>query len=73
MSRTQAFKTIPRQARNRWLEERGVELLAGGMDEAPQAYKDIEEVLAVQDDLIATVARFRPKLVLMADDGKSEG
>jgi tRNA-splicing ligase RtcB len=73
MSRTQAFKTIPRQARNRWLEERGVELLAGGMDEAPQAYKDIEEVLAVQDDLIATVARFRPRLVLMADDGKSEG
>jgi RNA-splicing ligase RtcB len=73
MSRTQAFKTIPRQARNRWLEERGIELLAGGMDEAPQAYKDIEEVLAVQDDLIATIARFRPKLVLMADDGKSEG
>ena len=73
MSRTQAKKTIPRAERNRWLAERGVELMGSGMDEAPQAYKDIEEVLALQQDLVEPIATFRPKLVLMADDGKSEG
>lgn len=73
MSRTQAKKTIPKAARNQWLRERDVELMAGGMDEAPQAYKDIEEVLALQRDLVEPVARFKPRLVLMASDGKSEG
>lgn len=73
MSRTQAKKTIPKAERNRWLEERGIELMGSGMDEAPQAYKDIKEVLALQQDLVEAIATFRPKLVLMADDGKSEG
>lgn len=73
MSRKQAIRTIPRADRNAWLAERGVELLAGGMDEAPQAYKDIEEVLALQTDLVEPVAAFQPKVVLMASDGRSEG
>ncbi len=73
MSRTQAINTIPKAERNRWLAERGVELLAGGMDEAPQAYKNIEEVLALQADLVEPIATFHPRLVLMAADGKSEG
>ena len=53
--------------------QRGVELRAGGMDEAPQAYKDIGEVLALQTNLVEPIAAFQPRLVLMADDGKSEG
>lgn len=73
MSRTHAKQTIPKKARDAWLKERGVELMAGGMDEAPQAYKDIHEVLALQTDLVEPVATFDPHLVLMADDGKSEG
>jgi len=43
------------------------------MDEAPQAYKDINEVLALQADLAEPIATFQPRLVLMADDGRSEG
>ena len=43
------------------------------MDEAPQAYKNINEVLALQTDLIEPVATFQPEIVLMAGDGKSEG
>ena len=43
------------------------------MDEAPQAYKDIDAVLALQSDLAVPVARFRPEVVLMASDGESEG
>jgi len=73
MSRTEAMRTVPKRARNDWLQERGIELMAGGMDEAPQAYKDIREVLAFQADLIEPIATFSPRLVLMASDGKSEG
>lgn len=73
MSRTEAIRTVPKKARNDWLNERGVELMAGGMDEAPQAYKDIREVLALQADLVEPIAVFSPHLVLMASDGKSEG
>lgn len=68
MSRTQAKKEISRQERAAYLRERGVERLGGGLDEAPQAYKSIDEVMAAQRDLAEPVARFRPRFVLMADD-----
>ena len=73
MSRKQAKQTIPKKQRDAWLKERGVELLGSGMDEAPQAYKDINAVLALQADLVEPIAVFQPRLVLMADDGKTEG
>ena len=73
MSRRQAISTLPKAERNAWLEERGIELIGGGMDEAPMAYKDIEEVLAQQSDLLEPIARFTPRMVIMADDGKTEG
>ena len=73
MGRRQAVRTLSREARDAWLAARGVELLGSGMDEAPQAYKDIDAVLALQADLVEPVARFDPAIVLMASDGKSEG
>lgn len=73
MGRKQAIRTIDRAERDDWLAAAGVELLGSGMDEAPQAYKDIDEVLALQADLAVPVAAFRPEVVLMASDGKSEG
>ena len=73
MSRRQAIDTLPKKERNEWLAELDIELIGGGMDEAPMAYKNIEEVLAEQTDLLTPIARFRPKIVLMASDGKSEG
>ena len=42
------------------------------MDEAPQAYKDIGEVLALQADLVEPIATFKPRLVLLARGGKAE-
>jgi tRNA-splicing ligase RtcB (3'-phosphate/5'-hydroxy nucleic acid ligase) len=72
MSRKQAIQTIPKRDRDQWLRERGVELLGSGMDEAPQVYKDIGEVLALQTDLVEPIATFQPKIVLMSTDGKSE-
>jgi tRNA-splicing ligase RtcB len=72
MSRNQARNTIARRERDAWLAERGVELMDAGMDEAPQAYKDITEVLGYQADLVEPLATFSPKLVLMASGGPAE-
>lgn len=52
------------------LEERGVKLLSAGIDENPFAYKDIEEVMAAQTDLVDVVGRFDPRIVRMADAGE---
>jgi len=70
MSRKQARTTIPKLDRDRWLEARGIELMDAGMDEAPQAYKDIRQVLAEQSDLVEVLATFRPRVVLMAAAGE---
>lgn len=70
MSRGEAKRTIPKVDRDRWLKERGVELMDAGMDEAPQAYKDIRHVLAEQNDLVEVLATFRPRIVLMARAGE---
>ena len=48
------------------LEKAGVTLLSAGLDEVPGVYKDIEQVMADQSDLVEKVARFDPKLVKMA-------
>ena len=70
MSRKQAKK------RYRWrdvrdlLRERRVRLLSAGLDEVPMAYKDIEQVMAAQRDLVRPIARFQPRLVKMAGGGE---
>jgi len=65
MSRTNALKSISHELLKETLERHGVKLLGGGLDEAPQAYKDIEEVMASQKQLVETVGRFIPKIVKM--------
>ena len=45
-------------------------LLAAGIDENPLVYKDINEVIAAQTDLVDVVARFSPRIVRMADSGE---
>jgi tRNA-splicing ligase RtcB (3'-phosphate/5'-hydroxy nucleic acid ligase) len=70
MSRTQAKKTFTWTATQKFLRERGVTLLSAGLDEVPMAYKDIDEVMAAQSDLVETLARFEPRLVKMAPSGE---
>jgi tRNA-splicing ligase RtcB len=65
MSRAQAFKTLRREQMEHKLKQAGVELLSAGLDEAPNAYKDIHEVMAAQADLVAPVAEFKPRMVKM--------
>ncbi len=54
------------------LAEREVTLLSAGIDEVPGVYKNIEEVMAAQTDLVEVLGRFDPKLVKMSPDGKAE-
>ncbi len=67
MSRTQAFKNITDSDLKRMLAEYGVTLIGADLDEAPMAYKDIDQVMHAQTDLVDVVARFYPKIVRMAD------
>ncbi|MEL6179759.1 MAG: RtcB family protein, partial [Myxococcota bacterium] len=57
-------------ATRKLLTERGVTLISGDLDEAPGVYKDIEEVMGAQRDLVDVVARFDPKIVKMAPPGE---
>jgi len=70
MSRTAAKKNLDWKTARRMLDERGVTLLSAGLDEVPMVYKDIDQVMAAQADLVEPVARFLPKLVKMAREGE---
>jgi tRNA-splicing ligase RtcB len=70
MSRTKARQKFTWDQAQRFLKERGVTLLSAGLDEVPMAYKDIEKVMAAQDDLVERLARFEPRLVKMAPSGE---
>lgn len=70
MSRTQAKQNLNWDEAVRFLIERGVTLVSGSLDEVPMAYKNIEEVMAAQADLVEILARFDPKIVKMS--GKAE-
>ena len=70
MSRTKAKELFTWDIAQRFLRERGVTLLSAGLDEVPMAYKDIDEVMAAQSDLVEPLARFEPRLVKMAPSGE---
>jgi tRNA-splicing ligase RtcB len=70
MSRTKAKEMFTWDVAQRVLRERGVTLLSAGLDEVPMAYKDIDEVMAAQQDLVTPLARFEPRLVKMAPGGE---
>jgi tRNA-splicing ligase RtcB len=65
MSRTAAMNSISKELLNDTLDRYGVKLLGGGLDEAPQAYKDIEQVMHSQRKLVDVLGRFIPKIVRM--------
>ena len=65
MSRTKARSSITQSEFKKMLKSEGVELIGGGLDEAPIAYKDIHKVMAHQKDLVDVVGTFLPKIVRM--------
>ncbi len=66
MSRKKAKATFTWSDVKQFLKHRRVELISAGLDEAPMAYKDIEEVMRAQKELVEPIARFDPRLVKMA-------
>jgi len=47
------------------LAKNDVQLIGGGIDEAPMAYKDINKVMANQQELVEVLGSFTPKIVRM--------
>ena len=70
MSRTAANAKFKWQDVQRHLQQQGVILISAGLDEVPQAYKNIHEVMAAQRDLVTVLGQFDPKLVKMAPSGE---
>ena len=70
MSRTAAKKNFTWKETNEFLQKQGVELLSAGLDEAPWAYKNINDVMNAQLDLARPLAKFMPRLVKMAPAGE---
>ena len=70
LSRKKAMKSITFRKMSQTLEKAGVELIGGHVDEAPEVYKDIHEVMAYQKNLVDVLARFQPVIVRMAEPGR---
>ena len=68
MSRSVAKQSITKKMIRQELEGHGVDLIGGGLDEAPMAYKDIRKVMYFQDDLVEVLGTFVPKIVRMCGD-----
>lgn len=65
MSRRKAKQNLSHKELKKHLKDKGVELIGGGLDEAPFAYKDIHRVMAAQQELVDVVGSFLPKIVRM--------
>ncbi len=68
MSRRQALGAVTKSELDKHLRTHGVDLLGGGLDEAPFAYKNIHQVMAAQESLVETIGTFHPKIVRMEGD-----
>lgn len=71
LGRKAAANTLNKKEVAAYLKDKGVTLIGGGIDEAPQAYKRIQDVLAQQSDLVDVIAEFRPRVVRM-DTGSED-
>lgn len=65
--RSEAFRKLEPKRWQAYLRKRKVTLIGGSLDESPQAYKNIDDVMAAQQDLVSVVASFMPRIVRMAD------
>jgi len=65
MSRKKAKETLTRSEMNKQLKAAGITLIGGGVDESPWAYKNIEDVMKSQKDLVKIEGKFYPKIVKM--------
>ena len=67
MSRRHARKTLSQKEFERALADTFTKPSANYIDEAPQTYKNVDEVLADQTDLVDIVHRLRPIITIKGD------
>ena len=65
MSRGACKNSISKSEMSKILDRHQVELIGGSVDEAPMAYKDIEKVISLQQELVNVLGTFTPKIVRM--------
>jgi len=65
MSRQKAKDSITVSAMKKLLGQAGVTLIGGSVEENPLAYKDIETVMAAQQELVDVQGKFFPRIVRM--------
>jgi tRNA-splicing ligase RtcB len=65
MSRGEAKRQFNKKELHEYLNKKNVTLIGGDTDESPQAYKDINEVMQEQVDMIDILGSFKPKIVRM--------
>lgn len=68
MSRSAAKNSITKKMLKQELQKHEVELIGGGLDEAPMVYKNIRSVMLHQDELVDVLGEFTPKIVRMCGD-----
>jgi tRNA-splicing ligase RtcB len=66
MGRNEAKRTIKPEEMNAWLRQKGVTLRGGGLDESPEAYKRLPEVLGHHEGTIKILHTLTPIGVAMA-------
>ena len=69
MSRSLAFKTLSLEEECESMDEKGIIhcMRKSCLDEAPSAYKDIEQVIASEDDLVKPIVELEPLAVIKGD------
>jgi len=65
MSRSKAKDTFTMSAFRKMISSAGVTLIGGSVEECPLAYKDIDQVMNAQMNLIDVHGKFEPKIVRM--------
>ena len=65
MSRKMAKESITGSELNKRLKQNRVTMIGGGVDEAPMTYKNLDEVMLSQRDLVNIEGKFYPQIVRM--------
>lgn len=65
MSRAACKNTFTKSQMLKELDKHGIELVGGTIDESPMAYKDINKVMNLQQELVTVLGTFQPKVVRM--------
>lgn len=61
---------ISQEMQDEWLRRKGVILRGGGLDEAPQAYRRLPDVLAAQGQTVKVLHTLTPLIVVMAGENE---